>query len=163
MGEKYMEYVEKVPKEVRLANESLSGQKEIPWAVVVALIEEGELPFSKLQSALDIHQQKLTNALEALQVGGVVRKKAVDETGGKYAGYYGLTDFGKKILDGFHKSTEAKYESTKAKPEMRSVRNVRGARVSGYNTTVSEVDVAETKRSPPVSSNFNDIDLAEAS
>ena len=145
-----------------MANDSLSGQNEIRWGVVMALIEEGALPFSELESVLEIHQQKLTNALEALQVGGVVRKRPVEETGGKYSGYYDLTEFGKKILDGFYKATEPKFESPNTQPEMSNVRNFRGARISGYQTTVSEVDVTETESGPATTTDFNDIEIPGA-
>ena len=157
-----MKYVEKVPKEARLANESLSGQNEIRWAVVIALIEEGALPFSELESVLEIHQQKLTNALEALQVGGVVQKRTIEETGGKYSGYYDLTEFGKKILDGFYEATEPKFEPPQTQPQMMEVRNFRGARVSGYRATVSEVDVTETESGAPTTTEFNDIEIPGA-
>lgn len=155
-----MEYVREVPKEARLANESLSGQNELPWAVVSALIKKGALPFSELQSVLDIHQQKLTNALDALQVGGVIKKKTINETGGKYAGQYDLTEFGKKILDGFHKATKPKFESSNAQPQLMNVENIRGASVSGYHATVNEVDVADTENNRPITTEFNAIEIS---
>lgn len=162
MGEKYEKYVDKVPKEARLANESLSGQNGIRWAVVMALVEEDALPFSELGSVLDIHQQKLTNALDALQVGGIIEKRAVDETGNKYAGYYDLTEFGKKILDGFYNATKPKFESSETQPQLMNVRNIRGARVSGFQATVNEVDVTEAESGAPMATSIKDMEIPEA-
>jgi DNA-binding HxlR family transcriptional regulator len=162
MGDVYMEYVEKVPKEARLANDALSGQNEIRWAVVSALIEKGALPFSELESVLEIHQQRLSNALDELQVGGLIKKRTIKNTGDKYAGYYDITEFGKNILDGFYEATRPKFEPVNKEPQLREVNNIKGASISGYNTSVSEVDVTEMERKPPASKGFNDVDMSEA-
>ncbi|WP_332898758.1 hypothetical protein [Haladaptatus sp. CMSO5] len=145
--EPYEEYANKIPKEARLAAEGLVGQNDLRWGVVAALLEHGDLPFSGLKDQLDIHQQSLSDALEALQIGGLVKKEAREETGGRYSGYYSITQFGLNILDGFYKATRPKYQAEDKEPTFAYAPNIDGAQVTAFEVEkVSEMTkVASTK------------------
>ncbi|AKH98217.1 MarR family transcriptional regulator [Halanaeroarchaeum sulfurireducens] len=132
MTETYLSYASKVPKEVRLAADGLSGQNDLRWALLVALIEEGALSFSKLKEMLDVHQQSLSNALKALQKGGMIKKKAGKDLGSEQAGNYSIAPFGQKILDGFYSATEPKFEQSTNVGNFQSVPNYNGAHVQGF-------------------------------
>lgn len=139
--ERHERYTQKIPIEARLAAEGLSGQNDIRWAVVAALMEQTEEPFSGLKERLDLHQQRLSDALDALQTGGIVKKEARERTGDQYEGYYKLTKFGKKILDGFYDATEPKYKAPEKGVEFTAAPNIRGAKVAQLNVR----DVSERK------------------
>jgi DNA-binding HxlR family transcriptional regulator len=138
MVEKYLQYANKVPKEIRIATESLSGQNDLRWAIIIALIEEGASPFSDIREKLDIHQQRLTNALSALQRGGLIEKRAGDELGDEYSGEYAITTFGQKILDGYYEAASPKFESHQRHTRLEEVHNYNGAKVLGYSKSRSE-------------------------
>lgn len=131
--EPHQEYAQMIPVEARLAAEGLSGQNDLRWAVVAALIKHGDQPFSSLKNKLDIHQQRLTDALDGLQTGGVIKKTVGDQTGTKFDGYYSITEFGQKILDGFYNATEPKYTTSDTNVEFVKVDNFSGAEVTQHN------------------------------
>jgi len=143
MTEKYIQFANRIPKENKIAAKSLSGQNDLRWAVVAVIIEDGALPFSRLEEKLDIHQQRLSDALSALQRGGIIEKKVGDELGAKYSGKYAITSFGKEILDGFYQASEPKFESKSENSEFTTVQNYEGAQVQSYEpvevTSMSKV------------------------
>jgi DNA-binding HxlR family transcriptional regulator len=157
--EPYQEYAQKIPIEARLAAEGLSGQNEIRWAVVAALIEHGEEPFSGLKEILDIHQQKLSDALDGLQTGGVVKKEAERRTGDKYDGHYKITKFGKKILDGFYEATQPKFKE-REEARFTTAPNIKGARVERLN--VGGVSEKSTVAKEEVSTQVSVTDIRKA-
>ena len=108
--DEYLEYTEVIPKEIRLTVGSLSGQNGLRYAVVVLLLDEGYLPFSEIREKLDVHQQRLTEALDALQEGGMVKWQAEEDLSSRTTGNYCMTDYGKKIIGGFYEATRPKYQ-----------------------------------------------------
>lgn len=134
MTETYLEYANKVPKENRIAAENLSGQNDLRWAVLVAIVEDGASPFSRIKEILDVHQQRLSDALSALQQGGLIEKRVGDELGSKYSGEYAITNFGTEILDGFYQATSPKFEAPTGQVEFRDLPNYKGAIVQEYDT-----------------------------
>lgn len=97
------EYAEMVPNEIQRALEGLSSDRRM--AILVLLIKEDGLPFSKMENELGLHQQKLSTALGRLQDSGiVVREEVISE--GRYRTEYRVTKFGKRILDGLFDAVE---------------------------------------------------------
>ena len=110
MTEKYLQYASQVPKEIRLAVNSLSGQNDLRYAVVMALVEEDELRFTELKNRLDVHQQRLSTAIEDMQTAGFVEKKPGETIGSQSSGAYTITKFGKQILDGLYHASRPKVD-----------------------------------------------------
>ncbi len=106
MSDPRSEYAGKIPLEVRLAVDGLSGSNDVGYAVVVLLVEEESLQFGEIREKLDVHQQTLTNTLDELQRGGVVKKRAGERIGDQSTGAYTLTKFGDRILDGLYYASE---------------------------------------------------------
>lgn len=96
------EYANRLPLDIRLAVDSLSGESNTEYAVVMLLSEKSSLRFKELREELDIHQQKLTDALDSLQHGGVVRKQVGERIGNQSTGAYELTTTGDRLLDGLY-------------------------------------------------------------
>lgn len=95
------EYAERIPAEVRLALDALTGRTDSGYAVVMLLLDADEpLRFGEIREELMIHQQTLTDTLENLQVGGVVQCRPDADPGG-----YSLSTFGRRILDGLYEAS----------------------------------------------------------
>lgn len=119
MSDRVATYAERIPTEVRLALDGLTGRTDTGYAVVMLLLEADDpLRFGEVRERLGVHQQTLTDTLESLQVGGVVQKRAGEEgTGG-----YSLSTFGRRILDGLYTASLDPAES----PMKRSVPQTTG-------------------------------------
>jgi DNA-binding HxlR family transcriptional regulator len=110
MTEPHMEYASRIPKEVRLAIDGLSDRNEVGYGVVMLLVEKGSLSFSEIQDELDVHQQSLSNTLDALQRGGIIKKEAGERIGDQSTGDYTITEFGDRVLDGLYHASQANSE-----------------------------------------------------
>lgn len=86
-----------IPFEIRNAIEALAGTRE--QAIVVTLLEEDRLAFSELEETLDLHSQQLTNAIDALLEGGVVRKRSSEDPTERYQAHYEVTEYGERFVD----------------------------------------------------------------
>lgn len=106
MSDQHLEYASKIPKEVRLAIDGLSGQNEMRYAVMMLLVEEGGLKFSQMKRQLDLHPQQLANALDSLERGGLVKKEPGERIGDQSTGQYEITTFGDRILDGLYEASK---------------------------------------------------------
>lgn len=149
MTETYRQYANKIPKEIRLAVEGMQGQNELRFAIIVALLEEEELSFTDLKETLNIHQQRLSTALDSLQTGGIVKKEADGVVGGQQTGEYQTTEFGRQILDGFYSAMKPKREGAKEKPQFTTAPNVFGEEVYFGGWNVTEVNQRETVEGDP--------------
>lgn len=94
-------YAARFPDEIRRAIEGLDGANR--QAVVVALTNEGRLAFSELRDELDLHQQSLSNALDALVRGGLVRQRASGDDS-PYPAYYEVSGFGQRFVESTFRS-----------------------------------------------------------
>jgi len=101
-----MIYAEKFPEEVRLAIDGLSGRNDVGYAVMMLLVEEESLQFKEIEQELDVHSQTLSNAVNQLQDGGLIEKKAGDRIGDQSTGEYVITKFGDRILDCLYQATQ---------------------------------------------------------
>ncbi|WP_141212166.1 MarR family winged helix-turn-helix transcriptional regulator [Halorubrum ezzemoulense] len=145
MTEKYLQYASQVPKEIRLAVNSLSGQNDLRYAVVMALVEEDELRFTELKDRLDVHQQRLSTAIEDMQTAGFVEKKPGETIGSQSSGAYTITEFGKQILDGLYHASRPKVDKIaprEGEPNFQESLNVKGAEFD----FPSVQEVTETQR-----------------
>lgn len=101
MSDQVAEYAERIPAEVRLALDGLTGRTDNGYAVVMLLLEADEpMRFGEIREELGLHQQTLTDTLEDLQVGGVVQRRPDADPGG-----YSLSTFGRRILDGLYEAS----------------------------------------------------------
>lgn len=106
MSEQRDEYASQMPLEIRLAVDGLSGHNNTGYAVVMLLSEESQLRFEELREKLDVHRQTLTNTLDDLQHGGLVKKRAGERIGDQSTGAYELSDFGDQLLNGLYQSSQ---------------------------------------------------------
>lgn len=105
-----MEYAEKFPAEVRLAIDGLGGQSDVGYAVMMLLVEQGPMHFENIRSELDLYSQTLSNHVNKLQKGGLVKKEAGGTIGDQSTGAYSITKFGNRMLDALYKSTQPETE-----------------------------------------------------
>jgi DNA-binding HxlR family transcriptional regulator len=106
MSEQRDEYASQMPLEIRLAVDGLSGHNNTGYAVVMLLSEESQLRFEELREELNVHRQTLTNTLDDLQHGGLVKKRAGERIGDQSTGAYELSDFGDRLLNGLYQSSQ---------------------------------------------------------
>jgi DNA-binding HxlR family transcriptional regulator len=106
MSEQRDQYAARMPLEIRLAVDSLSGHNDTGYAVVMLLSEGSRLQFEELREELDVHQQTLVDTLDDLQHGGVVRKRAGERIGDPSTGAYELTTTGDRLLDGLYYASQ---------------------------------------------------------
>lgn len=123
------EYSDKVPEEAKHAADGLSGQNDLRWAVIIALLENGKLRFSGLEETLNVHSQSLSDALRPLQSAGIITKIIEENEDGRLGGYYQVTEFGEDILSGFYEATRSKYEGPDSHGDFTSVQNYQGASI----------------------------------
>jgi DNA-binding HxlR family transcriptional regulator len=107
MSQKRDQYAAQIPLDIRLAVDSLGGHDDTEYAVVALLSERSSLQFGELREELEIHQQTLTNALNDLQQGGVVRKQVGERIGDQSTGAYELTTTGERLLDGLYYASQS--------------------------------------------------------
>lgn len=88
--------VKLIPFEIRDAISAFDGENE--QAILVTLVD-GKLAFSELEEELDLHSQQLTNAIDSLLDGGLIRKRSTDDPSSQYAAYYETTEYGDRFLD----------------------------------------------------------------
>lgn len=105
MTDSHLEYASRIPKEVRMAVDSLSGQNDLRYAIIMVLIEHNDLQFSELQDRLGVHQQTLTNALQDMRVGGLIEKKPGEKIGDQTTGAYTQTVFGDRIVKSLYNAS----------------------------------------------------------
>jgi DNA-binding HxlR family transcriptional regulator len=134
--ERYKQYANRFPKEIRLAVSGLQGQNELRFAIVAALLEnENGESFSNIKDELDVHQQRLSTALDDLQTAGIIKKQADGEVGGRSTGKYCTTEFAHRILDGFYAAMEPKRSDYSPQQNFFHAKNVTGESVlfGGWN------------------------------
>jgi len=85
-----------IPFEIRDAINAFDGKNE--QAIIVTLVDD-QLAFSELQEELDLHGQQLTNAIDNLLRGGLIRKRSTDDPTNPYQAYYEVTEYGERFLD----------------------------------------------------------------
>lgn len=93
-----MQYLEKVPIEIRDAIQSLST--DAVWAVFVAITLEGESYFTELKNRFAANPRQMDRILKKLVDGGLVAKKIqkLEDIGDRRKVYYETTRFGRKLL-----------------------------------------------------------------
>jgi len=128
-------YSEKYPEEIRLAIEGIDGETE--QAILVLLFDEERLAFTQLQRKLGdedpLHPEKLSNALDNLKRGGLVRKKINDsnpEQGGSeknFSSYYLISEYGRRftqsLFDSLHNPEERRRRPTTSQQRKNTIRN----------------------------------------
>jgi DNA-binding HxlR family transcriptional regulator len=87
---------ERIPFEIRDAISAFDGKTE--QALVVTLVDE-QLAFSEIEEELNLHSQQLTNAIDNLLSGGLIRKRSTDDPSSQYQAYYEVTEYGERFLD----------------------------------------------------------------
>jgi len=120
MSGQHTRYASKFPKELKLAIDGLSGQNEVGYAIVMLLVEEEALKFTEISEMLDLHPQTVSDALDDLQRGGLIEKKAGERIGDQSTGPYVLTTFGNRVLDSLYEATnpDANIHTRKALSEV---------------------------------------------
>lgn len=134
-------YAEMVPGDIQRALEGLSSDRRM--AILVLLIKEDGMPFSKIESELDLHQQKVSTALGRLQDSGIVIREDVasDEN---YRTEYKASKFGKRILDSLFDAIEPS-ETEDAKPFV--IRNFESQQApSDYYRSIDTSDRTEGEK-----------------
>lgn len=93
-----MQYLEKVPIEIRDAIQSLST--DAVWAVFVAITLEGESYFTELKNRFAANPRQMDRILKKLVDSGLVAKKIqkLEDIGDRRKVYYETTRFGRKLL-----------------------------------------------------------------
>ncbi|QCC49473.1 winged helix-turn-helix domain-containing protein [Halobellus limi] len=84
------------PLEIRQAIDALSQKHG--KAVIATLLEEGPQSFTELKQRLDLTSSQTTNALDALTVAGLVRKRTAVGDDGPYDSYYTVSEFGSRFV-----------------------------------------------------------------
>ncbi|MCD2205296.1 MarR family transcriptional regulator [Halobacterium sp. KA-6] len=142
MGQRYNGYANRVPTEVKIAIEGMDSKNELTYAVVMSLIENGDMQFTQLEEELGVHSQSLSNALKSLETGGWVRKKVTDAFGDEETGYYTVTNFGHNLLDALYEATKPKYKTDEQNQEFVMSDRWKGGYVQ--NVQVKTIENKET-------------------
>lgn len=104
MSKTASEWAEMFPYEIRAAVDAFAGERQ--QALLATLLEEGPLSFSDLQRAVvesdsgdELHQYKLSQALDPLQEAGLVAKRANDgAVSDRFDAYYEVTEYGSRFV-----------------------------------------------------------------
>lgn len=103
MSKTVSERAELFPYEIRVAVDAFASERQ--QALVATLLEDGPLSFSELQHAMggpedeEMHQYKLSQALDPLQEAGLVAKRSNDGTvSDRYDAYYEVTEYGSRFV-----------------------------------------------------------------
>ncbi|WP_436348821.1 hypothetical protein [Natronorubrum sp. FCH18a] len=88
--------VKLIPFEIRDAISAFDGENE---QAIIVTIADGKLAFTELEEELDLHSQQLTNAIDNLLDGGLIRKRSTDDPSSQYAAHYEITEYGERFLD----------------------------------------------------------------
>jgi DNA-binding HxlR family transcriptional regulator len=99
-NQKMLAQASSVPVDIRRATEALAGDER--FAIVVALVENDGLSFAELEGVLDIHQQTLSTALDAMQDGAIVARKEIVRPECQYRTQYEVTEFGRRVIDSLY-------------------------------------------------------------
>lgn len=103
------QYGEKIPWEVKSVIESFHGQEELKYALVVYLIENGQTDFQIVADDLGVEEEELNSAHSDLQTGGLVTKKVGGPTLEVSDSKLEVTEWCKRVLDGFYDAMAPKY------------------------------------------------------
>ncbi|WP_418282660.1 MarR family transcriptional regulator [Halorubrum sp. DTA98] len=90
------ERAELFPLEIRQAIEALD--KKHGKAIVATLLEEGPQSFTELKEDLGLSSSQITNALDALTIAGLVRKRTTIDDESSYNGRYEISEFGSRFV-----------------------------------------------------------------
>lgn len=90
------EFTNKLPEEIRLVVKGLDD--DVRLAIVLALLERGDLSFTQLKNILEIEKSRLNYHLTNLTRATLVKHVYKHELGKMEYSYYTLTRFGRKIL-----------------------------------------------------------------
>ncbi|KTG11387.1 hypothetical protein AUR64_03790 [Haloprofundus marisrubri] len=91
----------KLPFEISAAINAFNN--ETRQAVIITLLNKDALRFSELRDSLSdednrLHNQTLTNALEALQEGGLINKRVADTESEQVRSYYEVSEYGERFV-----------------------------------------------------------------
>lgn len=99
------EGIDEFPREISTAVDGMAGEAE--RAVLTLLFNEGGKAFTELQERIgdgdDLHQQTLTDALDSLKAGGLIRKRVAD-VDEELSAYYTMSTFGERFIDALFNS-----------------------------------------------------------
>lgn len=112
-------YAQEVPRDIRRATESLSGNEE--YAVIVYLLKEGDKSFTQIKEEFDFHQNTLSRVLSKLQRGGLILRRETVEKGERYDAKYTVTSFAKRVFDGLFDSVQPSDRGLEPSPTFESV------------------------------------------
>lgn len=94
--EKYKEYAENIPEEVRITIASLDNQ--IRQAILVLLSRNVELSFTDIQKELKLEKIKLNFHLKNLFSSALIDHYYRHEVGNQKYSYYSITQLGRRVL-----------------------------------------------------------------
>lgn len=94
--EKYKEYAENIPEEVRITIASLDNQ--IRQAILVLLSRNVELSFTDIQKELKLEKIKLNFHLKNLFSSALIDHYYRHEVGNQKYSYYSISQLGKRVL-----------------------------------------------------------------
>lgn len=110
-------YADKTPKALRLALNSIAGEDNIGYAIVMLLVENHQLTEDDITNELctdndDVPDARITELkakiskrIDDLQRGGVIQRHPGERIGDPNTGTYSLTNFGEALLDGLYDAT----------------------------------------------------------
>lgn len=121
------ETASKVPTEIQAAIDAFNGETE--QAIIVVLLNEGELAFSELKTELsteddELHNQTLTDSLRALQRGGLINKRTIGDESPRFSSYYEVSEYGERFVDRLLETLGSVDSFTRSDPEYERVDNI---------------------------------------
>lgn len=127
MTQKVQNIANKLPFEIQ--NAITAFDKDTRQAIIITLLNEGDLRFSELKEKLSdpdqaIHNQTLTNALEKLQKGGLINKRVADTEGGDIKSYYEVSEYGERFVDCLLNSLGSVDDFEPQEPRYQNVENM---------------------------------------
>ena len=117
----------KLPFEIRDAVSAFDNDTR--QAIMIALLNEGPLRFSELRDHLSdddeqLHNQTLTNALEALQDGGLVNKRVANSDDERIQSYYEVSEYGERFVDHLLDTLGSVDDFDRRQPQYEPVENI---------------------------------------
>jgi len=106
---KVSEYAKEIPNELR---EGVKGlDHEVRQAVVALLMRNPDLSFTEIANSLGISKSQLSHHLDILLDSALVRNFSKAELKGPFDSYYGLTNFGRGILEALGRVLQPTFET----------------------------------------------------
>jgi predicted transcriptional regulator len=79
--------------------------------IFLLLQQKDSISYSQIQSSFQIRKGTLNHHLHVLVSSGLIRNFSIETPGNPYSSYYGITNFGRRFIEGLHETLEPKTQN----------------------------------------------------